>query len=166
MHKLLATSLSALTMGLLFSVSASAQQCATPFAWQPDATGTPTVGGDSCTGETSNGGGFCGGTFDAPGPAYVIQSTFAAAGTYNNVTISNATGFTPALYVSASCGTNGACIATGDGANPLPNSAIPDTGSFYIIVTAASFDPTGACGTFTLTSDGSFPVQLQSFTVG
>jgi hypothetical protein len=166
MHKLLATSLSALTLGLLFSVSASAQTCATPNAWQPDTTGAPTINGDSCTGETNNGGGFCGGTFDAPGPAYVIQSTFSATGTYNNVTISNATGFTPALYVTSTCGANGACIATGDGGNPLPNSAIPDSGSFYIIVTAASFDAIGACGTFTLTSDGSFPVQLQSFTVG
>ncbi|MGH8173596.1 MAG: hypothetical protein ACREPX_10630 [Rhodanobacteraceae bacterium] len=153
-------------MGLLFSVSASAQTCGTPSAWQPDAAGTPAIAGDTCSGETNNGGGFCGGTFDAPGPAYVIQSTFNAAGSYTNVTVSGATGFTPALYVTATCGANGACIATGDGTNPLPNSAIPDAGTFYIIVTAASFDAPGACGTFTLTSDGSFPVQLQSFSVG
>ena len=96
----------------------------------------------------------------------MIQSTFAAAGTYTNFAVSGASGFTPAIYITSNCGQNGACIATGDGSNPVPNSAIPDTGSFYIIVTAAGFDQAGACGPFTLTADGSFPVQLQSFTVG
>jgi hypothetical protein len=132
--------------------------------WQPPAAGD-TINATTCGQETNNGGGFCGGNFDAPGPAYVIQSTFSATGTYQNVAVSNPTGFTPAIYVTSTCGQNGACVATGDGSNPLTNPAIPDSGTFYIIITAANFDQAGACGTFTLTADGSFPVQLQSFTV-
>jgi len=47
----------------------------------------------------------------------------------------------------------------------IATADIPD-GVYYIIVTAATFDGAGSCGTFTLTSDGSLPVELKSFSVG
>ena len=146
------------------SVGAQAQTCSSPVIWHGG--GQPALSGTTCGQETNNGGGFCGGNFDAPGPAYVLQATFEPPGKWTSVMVSGASGFTPAIYVTSTCGQNGACVATGDGQNPVPNSAIPDNGTLYIIVTAASFDQAGACGPFAITTDGSFPVELQTFSVG
>jgi len=154
---------SVMVIAVSTSVCAQAQICSSPAIWHGGS--QPMLTGTTCGQETNNGGGFCGGTFDAPGPAFVMQATFAPVGMYTQFSVSNASGFTPAIYVTSTCGQNGACVATGDGQNPVPNTAVPDNGTFYIIVTAASFDQIGACGTFGIVSDGSFPVELQSFSV-
>ena len=167
-RNLFVASLGAFAMGALFSVSATAQTCAAPASWTPDAGGTPDiVGATTCGQETNNGGGFCGGNFDAPGPAYVIQTTFAASRTFNNINIENATGFGGAVYMSSvanGCGVNAACGPTGAPGAPIITGDVQN-GDWYIIVTAANFDAPGACGTFDLTTDGSFPVTLQDFSI-
>ena len=38
-------------------------------------------------------------------------------------------------------------------------------GQYYLIVTGADFDAPGACGTFTMSTNGTLPVTLQNFTV-
>lgn len=167
-RNLLVASLGALAMGALFSMSASAQTCAAPFPWQPNDAGTPDIiAATTCGQEANNGGGFCGGNFGAPGPAFVIQSTFAATRTFNNITIENVAGFGGAVYMSSvanGCGVNAACGPTGSPGAPIVTGDVQN-GDWYIIVTAADFDGVGACGTFDLTTDGSFPVSLQDFSI-
>lgn len=155
-----------LAFGALFSLPAIAQTCGGPAAWQPDATGTPTVTGTTCGGDTTAAQ-YCAGNLDAPGPAYVIQSTFAATRTFTAISLTGGAGYDAVMYMSpsaAGCGTNAGCTATGDPGAPIPSGDVPD-GSFFLIVTAATFDAAGSCGTFTFTADGSFPVTLQDFTV-
>ena len=155
-----------LALGGLFSVSAMAQTCGGPQSWQPDASGTPAISGTTCGGDTTAAG-YCGGNLDAPGPAYVMSSTFAASRTFTNISLTGGAGYDAVMYISSQalgCGTNAACTATGDTGAPIPTADVPD-GSYFVIVTAATFDGAGSCGTFTITSNGSFPVMLQDFTV-
>ncbi len=164
-RNLIVASLGALAMGALFSASAGAQTCAAPLAWQPDATGNPPISGTTCGGDTTAGG-YCGGNFDAPGPAYVIKSTFAASRTFQKISLTGS-GFDPVIYmsrVSDGCGVNAGCGPTGDPGAPISTADVPD-GDWFIIVTAANFDSAGACGTFNASTEGTFPVTLQNFTV-
>lgn len=154
-----------LAFGTLFSLSAAAQTCGGPEGWQPPASGD-SRSGTTCGGDATAAG-YCGGNLDAPGPAYVFTSTFAAGRTFNNMTLTGGAGYDAVMYVSSQaggCGTNAACTATGDTSAAIPTGDIPD-GTYFIVVTAATFDNPGSCGTFTITSDGSFPVTLQDFTV-
>lgn len=165
-RNLLVASLGALAMGALFSMSASAQTCAAPFGWQPPPGGN-TIPGDTC-GQDATAAGYCAGNFDAPGPAYVVQSTFDASRTFTNINLDGgAAGFDPVIYMSAvsgGCGTNAACGPTGDSTVDVLTADVPD-GDWFIVVTAASINGAGACGAFTLASNGTFPVSLQEFTV-
>lgn len=161
-RNLLVGSLGALAFGALFSVSAAAQTCAAPSSWQPPAGGS-SVTGSTCGGDTTAGG-YCAGNADAPGPAYVMTSTFNSGRTFNTITLSGVTGYDGVMYVETTCGTNGACTASGDTGLGITTANIPD-GTYFIVVTAATFDAAGACGPFTISSDGSFPVTLQDFTV-
>ena len=165
-RNLLVASLGALAMGALFSMSASAQTCAGPFSWQPPAAGN-TISGDTC-GQDTTAAGYCAGNFDAPGPAYVIQSTFDGTRTFGTINLNGGgAGFDPVIYMTAvagGCGTNAACGPTGDSTVDVQTGDVPD-GDWFIVVTAASINGAGACGTFDLISDGSFPVSLQEFSV-
>lgn len=167
-RNLLVASLGALAMGALFSVSASAQTCAGPDSWQPSAAGDPDIMGATTCGQDTTAAGYCGGNFDAPGPAYVIQSTFDASRTFSAIDLNGgAAGFDPVVYMSAAaggCGTNAACGPTGDSTVDVLTADVPD-GDWFIVVTAASINGPGACGGFDLLSDGSFPVSLQEFSV-
>jgi hypothetical protein len=163
-RNLLVASLGTLAFGTLFSLSAAAQTCTAPTAWQPPPAGS-SVTGTTCGGDTTAAG-YCGGNLDAPGPAYVISSTFNS-GTFTNISLTGGAGYDAVMYISASatgCGTNAACTATGDTGAAIPSTDVPN-GSYFIIVTAATFDTAGQCGTFTISSDGSFPVSLQDFSV-
>lgn len=165
-RNLLVASLGALAMGALFSMSASAQTCADTFGWQPPPTGD-TISNTTCGQETNNGGGFCGGNFGAPGPAFVIQSEFTAGRTFGSISITDVAGFGGAVYmtrVADGCGVAAGCGPTGGPGSDILTADVPD-GEWFIIVTAADFDSPDACGTFTLTADGSFPVTLQDFSI-
>lgn len=153
-----------LTISAAFAPAAVAQTCASPLSWHPGSTGAAT--GTTCAGDTTAAG-YCGGNLDAPGPAYVMQATFAPNRTFSTISLQGGSGYDAVIYVSAAaegCGTNAACIATGDSGAPILSGNIPD-GDYYIIVTAATFDNPGSCGTFTLSSDGSLPLVLTGFTV-
>jgi len=166
-RNLLFTSIGAAAVAVLFSASVNAQTCASPNMWQPNAAGTPTISDTTCNGEASPGGGFCQSGFNAPGPAYVALSTFAASRTFTTVNFTGGAGYDLAVYVvpqANGCNSNGACQTTGDATTPLNTGDIPD-GTYYILMTAADFDGAGACGPVTATSNGSFPVTLQDFTV-
>jgi len=150
-----------------FAGFAQAQTCASPLIFQPSPAGTPTVTDTTCNGETDMGGGFCQSAFNAPGPGFILQSTFAPNRTFSTIAFSGGSGYDLAAYVVAQangCNTNGACQTTGDATTPLQSGDIPD-GTYYIIVTAADFDAAGACGPFIVVSNGSVPVTMQSFSV-
>jgi len=154
-----------LAFGTLFSLSAAAQTCGGPTTWQPPAGGS-NVSGSTCGGDTTAAG-YCGGNLDAPGPAYVIRSDFAAGRTFGTITLTGGAGYDAVMYISSlagGCGTNAACTATGDTGAGIPTGDVPD-GQYFIVVTAATFDNPASCGAFVITSDGSFPVTLQDFTV-
>jgi len=144
-----------LICGVLLSLPVMAQTCVAPESFQPPPAGA-SLSGTTCSGDTTAPG-FCG-SIAAPGPAYVIESNFSANRTFQNIGLTGGGGFTPVIYVSSlsdGCGTNAPCI---------PLDQIPD-GTYFIIVTAAPDDVPGACGAFSLTVDGSFPVTLQMFSV-
>jgi hypothetical protein len=167
-RNLLVASIGTLALGTLISLSATAQTCTDPHLWQPPVGGETLPGLTSC-GQDATAGGFCNGNYDAPGPAYVLKSTFAAGRTFQNITLGSVAGagFDPLLLMSAEgggCGTNAACGPVGSAATPIHTADVPD-GVWYIIVTAASIDQVGACGTFSLSTEGTFPVTLQNFTV-
>lgn len=164
-RNLFVASFGALAMGALFSVSASAQTCANPVTWQPPVGGN-TVSGTTC-GQEPAGQDYCGGNFAGPGPAYVIKSDFAASRTFTTITVTQNAGFGGAVYMvktTDGCGVNANCGPTGAPGAPITTTDVQD-GSWYIIVTAANADAAGACGAFTLSTDGTFPVTLQNFTV-
>ncbi|MBX3690133.1 hypothetical protein [Dokdonella sp.] len=155
----------------LFSMSASAGTCAAPTSWQPDTSGVAPLTGTTCgpgneTGIIS----VCQGGFGAPGAAFVALVNVAAAGTFTTITNTGGAGYALAVYwvpQASGCNTDANCTASGSegsGGNTLHNDLPP--GSYYVIVTGADFDSAGACGTFTLSADGSLPVTLQSFSVG
>ena len=153
-----------LAVTLTASVAAHAQTCASPAHYQ-GSFGGPSVAGTTCGGDTTAAG-YCAGNLDAPGPAYVMQSTINENRMFTDISLTGGPGYDALILmspVSGGCGTNAACTATGDPGSPIPSTDVPN-GEYFIIVTAATFDAPGACGTFTVTS-GPLPVELQEFTI-
>ena len=96
----------------------------------------------------------------------IYQITLAAGFTATSISVSGAAaGFNPLLVMyTAGCATGDGCFQTGDAANPLPLAgALP--GSYFLSTTAVATDAAGACGTTTMTTNGTFPVSLQNFSV-
>ena len=159
----------------LFGASAGAQTCASPdMSWHPDTTGDPPLLTSTCGHET----GLisaCEGGFTITGSVYVARVSLIPEATYTQVAVGGDGSFTPNLYVvrtsvAGACdfdnpggGDTGACQTASSIAVLAIN--IPP-GEYFFIVGKSDFDPEGACGNFTLTSNGNFPVSLQSFTVG
>lgn len=145
----------------------SAQTCADPATASWPSLGGATLSGTTCDADTTAPS-YCAGNFDAPGPAYVIQSTFDGTRTFTNLNLNGGqAGFDPVIYVtpvSAGCGTDGPCIATGDSSANILSADVPD-GDWFIIVTAATINAPGACGDFALASDGNVPVELHTFEI-
>ncbi|MBA8883936.1 hypothetical protein [Dokdonella fugitiva] len=165
-RNLLCATIGATALAALFSVSAGAQTCAAPASWTPDAGGNPVINDTTCGHETGIVG-TCQ-TFTAPAAAYVAQIDVAAAGTFTDITFTGGAGYTIAAYLvpsASGCNANAPCTTTGDGTTHMLHGDIPP-GNYYLIVTGADFDASGACGTFTMQANGTLPVTLQSFTVG
>ena len=144
--------------------SAAAQTCANPVPYQGNL--TPALSGTTCGGDTTAAG-YCGGNLDAPGPAFVMRSTLNFHRTATSITVNGGAGYDAIILmsqVSDGCGTNAPCVATGDASSPINLSTVPD-GDYYLIVTAATFDVPGSCGTFTVATNGDLPVELIGFTV-
>ena len=159
----LATLIFATAVGLS-SASAKAQTCAAPFQWRIGDYG-PVVNDTTCGHETGITG-LCAAT-NAPGQAFVAFVTIDGAGTFTDIVFTGGAGYTIAtglVPVASGCGDH-ACTTVGDGTTHMIHSDIPP-GQYYLIVTGADFDVPGACGTFTMSSNGtSLPVTLQAFSV-
>jgi hypothetical protein len=166
----------AAAMGALVSLSAGAQTCANPeTGWLPDSNGSPDLTGSTC-GQEAGIVSACDGNFHAPGAAYVLAFTPTVHSTYANIWLTGGPGFTPVVYVvdtdssPAPCavgggqsGDTGRCVTSGS--SVVSRSAIPDGHTYYLIITGSDFDADGACGSFSLHADGTYPVSLQTFTV-
>lgn len=165
-HKLLTTALGAMIAGA-FGVSASAQTCTNADGWQPPAAGG-TKSGTTCGADNTPTNPFCGSAHARPGPIYVVRSTFNSGRTFTKITVSGATAtFNPVIYftpAAGGCGANQETCTISGGDIPINTADVPD-GDWLLMVSAADIDPDGACGNFTITADGSFPVTLTNFTV-
>lgn len=166
MQKILKAAIAAASM--LVSGAVFAQTCATPSSWNPDAAGNPVQNGTTC-GAADSVSAFCVFLDSAGKPDVVYQITLAAPGpsrTATSITIGGgAAGFTPnAFLYSDACATADACAQSGD-----PSSAIAlggvGAGTYFLTVSAAAAEASGACGAFSLTTNGTFPVSLQNFSV-
>lgn len=156
------------TAAILGGGSALAQTCASPSSWNPDAAGNPVQAGTTCGG-TDSVSLFCSALDSAGKPDVVYQITLAAPGatrTATSITIAGgAAGFTPTMNMySDACNTADACVQNGDPTSPLPLGAVP-AGTYFLTVSATSFDAAGACGAFSMATNGTFPVSLQNFSV-
>jgi len=96
----------------------------------------------------------------------VWQLNFAAGFAASKITVSGgAAGFNPVIYLyTSTCVSGSGCVASGDTANPLPLAGV-SAGSYFLAVTAASSDASGACGAVALGTDGYLPVNLQTFSI-
>lgn len=156
-----------------FAASAGAQTCASPQSWNPSPQGDPVWTGDTCQGGETGLLSLCQAAQDGHGHAYVARITSAAAGTYQNIQITNSgfTAFVGLVPVSAAgaCnsdqgGDTGQCVTTGDTATAIQHANVAD-GEYYLFISNSGVDTATACGSFTLTADGSLPVTLKEFTV-
>lgn len=154
--------------GLLAGGTALGQTCASPSTWIPDAAGAPAQSGTTCGG-TDSVSLFCGALDSAGKPDVVYRYWLAPAGpqrTSTTIIISGGgAGFTPTMNMySDACNTADACVQNGDPTSPIPLAAVPG-GTYFLAVSATAFDAAGACGAFSMTTNGTFPVSLQTFTV-
>ncbi|GAA0705839.1 hypothetical protein [Dokdonella soli] len=166
-RNILLSAIGATVVATAFSMSAGAQTCAAPASWSPNAAGLPAISDTTCgheTGITS----VCASTFNAPARAYVALINVSAAGTFTTITFTGGAGYTYSAYFipqASGCNTNAACTTSASGTVTAKHANLPPN-SYYMIVTGADFDTTGACGVFTATANGTLPVTLQNFTVG
>lgn len=146
--------------------AAMAQTCTAPGTWQPDATGNPPVNGDTCTGSSDSVALYCGSLNSSGKNDAVYQVNFANPHTAGAVTLTGgAAGFDPIVIIySGGCATGDGCVASGDATNPMDVSALAP-GAYFLAVSAAPPNAAAACGAFGLTTDGTFPVSLQGFSV-
>lgn len=158
--------LALLSAAWLFSTSTQAQTCAAPAAWQPDSSGAPNLTGTTCNHEQGIVS-VCQGNFDAPHEAFVLRIFVAQSAPFTDIVLTGGTGYSIVAYLipfAGGCNTNGACTTAGDSATPLRHVDIPE-GDYFLIITGAGFSLPGACGTFSIATNGNLPVELQTFTV-
>jgi len=152
-----------LASGMVFG-----QTCASPSSWTPDVAGAPPQSGTTC-GAADAVSLYCGLLDSASKPDVIYQITLAAVGpnrTASSIIVGGgAAGFTPnAFLYSDACAQADACAETGDPLLPLPLTGVA-AGTYFLAVSATSVDGPNACGTYTLTTQGTFPVALQNFSV-
>lgn len=160
------TCLALLVAGVLGSgVAFADNSCTTPGSWNPNASGAPSVTDDLCAG-TDSVALFCQFLDSAGKNDGVYSITLAAGFTATSITVSGAAaGFNPVIYLySDACTTANSCVQTGDATTPLPLAGTAP-GNYFLAVSAAASDGAGACGTTTMSTNGTFPVALQNFSV-
>lgn len=158
-------------VSMLFAVavpmaSSHAQTCVTPADWHPGSEGRVPLTGTTC-GHEAGIVSVCQGAGGAPGAAYVSLINVDDLGTYTSINFTGGSGYTLSAYLvpqASGCNADAACTTVGDGSTPMQHSDVPP-GVFYLIVTGADFDFPGACGTFSITSNGSLPVSLAGFSI-
>ena len=150
------------------STIATAQTCASPVPFRTPWPG-PTASGTTCGG-TDSVSLYCGALDSANKNDAIFSISLAPAGPLRTMTqlgISNVSGigFAPIVVLySAACASGDGCAATGDGSNALSFVPVPG-GSYFLAVSAGPLDGSGSCGTFTITANGTVPVQLQHFSI-
>jgi hypothetical protein len=151
--------------GILLSTASHAQTCAAPIAWHPNPLGAPPVVADLCTLPDSVAL-YCD-FLDSAGKNDAIYQFILAPGfTATSISLSGAgAGFNPVMFLyNSACATGSGCAQSGDANNPIPLSVTP-AGTYFLAATAAPSDATGACGTIVMTTNGWYPVELQSFEI-
>ena len=152
----------------LVSGSAFAQTCGTPGSFS--AGSNPTASGTTC-GLADSITDICVNSVPTTGPEAVYTFTTPASGTLaTQISLNYTTGDLVGFLLSGSC-TGGATCATdtGDSAGVGPgtetaNVALAFNTQYWFVVTSAAAAPNN-CGAFTLTANGTLPVQLQGFSV-
>lgn len=152
---------------LLASPAAFAQTCASPAAFNTPAAG-PTASGDTCA-ATDLVSLYCGAQDSVNKPDVIYSLTLAAAGasrTATSISITGAgTGFTPTIFLyTGACATGDGCQAQGETGFPMDLTSV-GAGTYLLAVSASQVDGSGACGTYTITANGTLPVSLQEFSV-
>lgn len=152
---------------LVATPAAFAQTCGSAIPFNTPTSG-PTASGTTCT-ATDAVTLYCG-TQDSTGKPEVIYSVnLAAAGasrTATSITISGAgAGFNPSLYLyTGACATGDGCQQTGEVGFPMDLTTV-GAGTYTLAVGASQIDSSGACGTYTVTANGTLPVTLKNFSV-
>ena len=148
------------------SLAATAQTCGSPGAFNTPGSG-PTAGGTTCGGSDSIA--LICDVLDSAGKNDAVYSvTIGASGvTATQIALSGVTGAgfnaIVALF-TGTCSAGSGCVASGDAGSPMSLSGVA-AGTYFMTVSAASADASGACGTYVLTANGTLPVSLQSFSV-
>lgn len=150
---------------LLGGGAAAAQTCAAPGAWHPTEPIGPGIHTDLCGGVDSVAL-FCDFLDSSNKNDAIFQINLGAGYAASKIVVAgSAQGFNPVIYLySASCATGSGCVQSGDAGTPLPLTGTAP-GAYFLAVSAASSDSSGACGPIALGTDGTFPVSLQSFSV-
>jgi hypothetical protein len=159
------TCLALLVAGVIGSGAAFAQTCGAPGSWNPDATGAPPVTTDLCAGSDEVAL-FCQFLDSSQKNDAIYQITLEAGFTATSISVSGSgAGFNPiTILYSDACATANSCVQSGDAGTPLPLTGTAP-GTYFLAVSAAPSDGAGACGQPTLTTNGTFPVSLQNFSV-
>lgn len=167
-------SLLALCMVLGMAGSAAAQTCASPLAYDTPTSG-PTASGDTCTQGSAVLGDICGAFFENPSPDVLFRFNINPAGpngfTATNIALTTSSGgFNPILAVmgpGGNCDANAACPRTGSlngaGAGETVSVAGLAAGSYFLLVSGDG--TTTNCGQYTITANGTLPVQLKNFSI-
>lgn len=144
---------------------ADAQTCAAPGPWHPDLTGAPPTSADTCTLPDSVAL-YCDFLDSSQKGDAIWQITYAAGFTSTAIAISGGSAtFNPVIYLySSACTLGNQCVSSGDTRTPLPLTGIAP-GTYFLGATAAAGDGAGACGLIALSTNGYYPVELQSFDV-
>lgn len=155
----------------LVAPAAFAQTC-TPGPNGPIAFNTPAAG-PSASGTTCGGVDsvalYCGGQDSSGRPEVIYTVALAAAGperTATSITITGSgAGFTPSTYLyTGGCITGDGCVQTGEAGFDLDLTTV-GPGNYTLAVSASQVDAAGACGTYTITANGTLPVSLTDFSI-
>lgn len=168
-------SLLALCMALGMAGSAAAQTCAAPGSFDFTNPQNPTITGDTCTG-TSFFGDICDDNFVSPSNDAIYAFNVNSAGpagftaTMLTLTVPGGSSFNPIIAIlgpGVPCASSTPCprsgSANGVGAGEQVSTAGLANGAYFLLV---SGDPgSTTCGAFTVSANGSLPVQLKNFAI-
>ena len=148
---------------MLASGGAFAQSCGSPIQLN----GVTSISGDTCAGANELGTVCIFG--QSPANDIIYQINVVVPYTAQVITLSNSTPAWNAAMelITTTCNGNSTCPRNADANGPGGNEAMDVTGltagTYFLAVNSTNNDP--GCGSYTLGTNGSFPVMLQSFDV-
>lgn len=154
---------------VLASGTAFAQTCATPGGFTPGSNPTATGGTTTC-GLADSITDICSGSLGTTGPEAAYQFTTGAAGPFaTQFSLTNTTGDVTMFLLSSACAGSSACASesgdtvAGQGTETM-NVSLAASTTYWVVVTSFAGAPNN-CGAFSLSANGTLPVQLQKFSV-